>query len=358
MSGAAKKPRAAKAAPATDFTPDALALRTTDAKGRAHGGYQWPVEVGAYVECPDWKPVAECGHGFHGYLDGLGSRDQCSMDADALWWIVEVMRAECILIDGDKSKFPRCRVAYVGSFGGALARLPLKMVEGIFAQTKATKNTIATTGDSSAAATTGDSSAAATTGYRSAAATTGDRSAAATTGYRSAAATTGDRSAAATTGDRSAAATTGDRSAAATTGDRSAAATTGDRSAAATTGDRSAAATTGDSSAAATTGDSSAAATTGHRSAAATTGHSSAAATTGYRSAAQTSGKHSPAAALGPNSSARADDPTGAIVLTYWREVDYYFELVHIFAAKVGERGIEAGRTYRLNADGEPEVVA
>ena len=237
--------RAKKAAPVAtpgDFTPDALALRTTDAKGRAYGGYQWPVEVGAIVECPDWNPVAKCGNGFHGYLDGLGSRDQCSDSADALWWIVEVVRAECVLIDGDKGKFPRCRVAYVGSFGGALARLPLEMVKGIFAQTEAV---------SSAAATTGVSSAAATTGY------------------------------------------------------------------------------------------------------------SSAAATTGYRSAAHTSGPSSIAAALGPYSSARADHASSAITISYWDTDAYPMQLKLVRSFMIGEHGVEAGKTYRLNAAGEPvEVTA
>jgi hypothetical protein len=260
---ATKKPRAKKAA-SSDFAPDALALRTADKNGRAYGGFQWPTVAGAMVECPDWKPAAQCGNGLHGYIDGLGSRDQLSNDANALWYVVEVVRSECVLIDGDKSKFPRCRVKYVGSFGGALAMFPLKMVEGIFAQSKSSK---------SAAATTGDGSAAATTGYGSAAATTGYGSAAATTGYGSAAATTGNRSAAATTGNRSAAATTGENSI---------------------------------------------------------------------------------AAALGPNSTARAEQKTGAIVLSEW---DNSWNLIAVAAFKVGESGIEAGKTYRL-VGGKPVAVS
>ena len=173
MANAATTPKTkhdAKAKVGETFTPDALVLRTADRNGRAYGGFQWPIVTGAYIECPDWKATVECGNGFHGYIDGLGSRGQLSTDADALWYVVEVVRAECILIDGDKSKFPRCRVKYVGSFGGALALLPLKMVEGIFAQTKAT------TGYRSAAATTGYSSAATTTGKHSIAAALGPNS--------------------------------------------------------------------------------------------------------------------------------------------------------------------------------------
>ena len=62
----------------TDFNPDALVLRTTDKDGRSHGGFQWPREIGALVECPDWKPEATCRNGLFGYLDGMGSRDSLS----------------------------------------------------------------------------------------------------------------------------------------------------------------------------------------------------------------------------------------------------------------------------------------
>ena len=311
----------------TDFNPNALVLRTTDKDGRSHGGFQWPREIGALVECPDWKPEATCRNGLFGYLDGMGSRDSLSDAPDALWWIVEVVRAECVLVENDKVKYPRARVAYFGSFGGALARLPLAMVEAIFAQTNASV------------------SAAATTGYGSAAATTGCRSAAATTGNYSAAATTGDGSAAATTGNYSAAATAGDGSAAATTGYRSAAATTGNYSAAATAGDGSAAATTGNYSAAATAGDGSAAATTGNY---------SAAATTGCRSAAATTGLNSIAAALGRDNTASACDG-GAISIAHFADDG---TLVAVGSFMVGTHGVEAGKAYRLTADGKPELVA
>ncbi len=36
---------------------------------------------------------------------------------------------------------------------------------------------------------------------------------------------------------------------------------------------------------------------------------------------------------------------------------DRTLEIVHIFASKVGENGIEAGKTYRLGSDGKPVVA-
>ena len=126
-----------------------------------------------------------------------------------------------------------------------------------------------------------------------------------------------------------------------------------DKNTKATTGNRSAAATTGDSSAAATTGNSSAAATTGDSSAAATTGYRSAAATTGDSSAASVKGQNSIAAALGSNSTASAEKG-GAIMLAAY---DVNGKLRAVFASKVGENDIEAGKVYRLQCNGVPVEV-
>lgn len=73
---------------------------------------------------------------------------------------------------------------------------------------------------------------------------------------------------------------------------------------------------------------------------------------TGDRSAATVEGKHSVAIASGIGGRAKAS-ATGAIVLVY-RDPDDEWAIKHIFAAKVGERGIKADTWYALNADGEP----
>jgi hypothetical protein len=88
-----------------------LFLRTTDAQGRAHGGFQWPLKIGATVTAPDWKPTAECGNGLHGLLDGLGDSSHLSFYGDAVWWIVEA--ADAIDLQG-KHKFPSCKVIAFG----------------------------------------------------------------------------------------------------------------------------------------------------------------------------------------------------------------------------------------------------
>ena len=142
---------------------------------------------------------------------------------------------------------------------------------------------------------------------------------------------------------------TGDYSAATNTGNKSAATNTGSRSAATNTGSRSAATNTGYQSAATNTGNKSAATNTGDYSAATNTGDYSAATNTGYQSAAEVTGAHSVAAAIGYESKAKAGE-SGAIVCVYR---DYDNELVHIRASKVGENGIEAGKWYTLDENGE-----
>ena len=115
---------------------------------------------------------------------------------------------------------------------------------------------------------------------------------------------------------------------------------TGYQSAATNTGNRSAATNTGDCSAATNTGDWSAATNTGNRSAATNTGDCS---------AAEVTGSHSVAAALGYESKAKAGE--GCAIVCVYRNDDY--ELIHIRASKVGDNGIEAGKWYTLDENGE-----
>ena len=86
---------------------------------------------------------------------------------------------------------------------------------------------------------------------------------------------------------------------------------------------------------------------------AAATGDRGHAAATGDSGHAAVTGKHAIAAAFGVGGTARAEIG-GAIMLAAH---DEQYNLVAVFASKVGENGIEAGKTYRLNADGKPEIA-
>jgi len=97
-------------------------LRTTDALGRSHGGFQWPLEIGAVVSAPDWSPKPVCGGGLHGLRNGLGDASLLDWQDDALWWIVEADDAEAVDLSG-KWKFPACRVIAFGPQADVTAKL-------------------------------------------------------------------------------------------------------------------------------------------------------------------------------------------------------------------------------------------
>ena len=97
-----------------------LFLRTTDADAKSHGGFQWPMEVGAVVEAQDWKPEPKCGNGLHGLLDGLGESSHLSFNPGAIWWIVDA--DDAVYLDG-KWKFQRCTVLDFGPRHEITARL-------------------------------------------------------------------------------------------------------------------------------------------------------------------------------------------------------------------------------------------
>ena len=155
-------------ATAADFTPDAFALRTTDANGQSHGGFQWPSEVGAIVTAPDWSARPECGGGLHGLPDGLGDYDLLSSEHDALWWVVSFIRAEAVDLDG-KVKFPRCRVEYFGRMPGAMKLISTHCIKRMLELAEGNTST----GGGSHAASTGDRSHAEVAGKHSVAVAVG-----------------------------------------------------------------------------------------------------------------------------------------------------------------------------------------
>ena len=110
------------------------------------------------------------------------------------------------------------------------------------------------------------------------------------------------------------------------------------------------AATTGEGANAATTGNWANAATTGEGANAATTGYRANAATTGEGANAATTGAHAVAAALGTGAKAKSGRD-GAIMLVHRNSSG---ELLHVFASKVGENGIEPDTWYSLDASGNP----
>ena len=143
-----------------------LVMRSCDKDMKAHGGFVWPRS--GPVECPDWQPTKECGHGLHGLhglLWGEGDASLISWADDAVWMVVEVAAADIIDL-GVNVKFPRGNVVFCGDrvAAGAFmsARAPGKKVHSGTAT--AGYSGTATAGDRGTA-TAGDSGTA-TAGYR------------------------------------------------------------------------------------------------------------------------------------------------------------------------------------------------
>src|SRR6185312_7393887 len=163
----------------------ALVLRTCQADLTSHNGFKWPAS--GSVECPDWDPKPECGHGLHGLLWGRGNWSYLSSGADAIWQVVEVDEKSCVPIDGDKVKFPKGNVIFSGRMAEA--------VTTVLCDPRAMKGAEqASSGDYSTAASSGYYSTAASSGYCSKAASSGDCSTAASSGDYSTAASSGSYS--------------------------------------------------------------------------------------------------------------------------------------------------------------------
>ena len=110
-----------------------LVLRCCRAGGISTAGFRWP-ESGP-VECPDWSPVAECGHGLHGWLWGagdIGASNGSHESADARWYVVEVAVADVVDLGG-KVKFPRGVVVYSGDRDVAVQMIAARAPAGTVA---------------------------------------------------------------------------------------------------------------------------------------------------------------------------------------------------------------------------------
>jgi hypothetical protein len=204
MPTSTKSKKQASPVGAEPFAHDAVVIRTSNSDDTAWGGFQWPSEVGSLVEAPDWDPRPKCGYGLHGLLDGIGAWGLTDRDSP-VWQVVGVKRDECVWVEDDKVKFPRCVLLYRGDKAGALKLILPDMIKAIMGGAEG--NTA--TGDRGHAAATGDRGHAAATGDCGHAAATGDRGHAAATGYSGHAAATGYSGHAAATGDRGIAASLG-----------------------------------------------------------------------------------------------------------------------------------------------------
>jgi hypothetical protein len=321
-----KKKPAAKKRVTIKKSKTVLVLRTCGPTGKSFNGFKWPLEVGATVECADWKPTKICGNGLHGLLNGEGDWGMLDWDVSAKVLILEVDAASVVDI-GDKVKFPRAVVKQIGNLPDMLA---------YFVRERWTKDAGAIKASS------GDSSRSASSGNSSRSASSGDWSRSASSGNWSRSASSGDSSSSASSGDLSRSASSGDSSSSASSGYSSSSASSGNWSSSASSGYSSSSASSGNSSSSASSGDLSRSASSGNSSSSASSGNSSSSASSGNSSRSASSGYSTISMVAGLNGRAKAG-PNGCLSLCYNDG-----KRPRVVTGYVGEDGIEADTWYRV----------
>ena len=101
-----------------------LVLRVCRADLTSCDGFQYPAEVGATIEAPDWSDEPSCGKGLHGWLHGQGDHSCADYwsEGGSKWLVLEVVSAHIIMLGG-KCKFPRATVRFIGGKSEAAAYL-------------------------------------------------------------------------------------------------------------------------------------------------------------------------------------------------------------------------------------------
>ena len=103
---------------------ECLVLKVVGPGGESHGNFIWPLEVGATVRAPDWRPTKACGNGLHGWYYGAGRPDVAGErveDEQSRWLLLAVTESSIIDLDG-KVKFEQCRIAFVAAESGPKGR--------------------------------------------------------------------------------------------------------------------------------------------------------------------------------------------------------------------------------------------
>lgn len=88
-------------------------------KNGYHSGFQWPLEVGAIVTCPDWNSEPKCGGGLHLLPEAIGNY---FLLKGHYWCVVEFDETKMVNIDNHTSKVPECKIVYLSESPDTLAQ--------------------------------------------------------------------------------------------------------------------------------------------------------------------------------------------------------------------------------------------
>ena len=178
-----RKPKASAPEPKTPWTinrahewkhtgDEVLILKCVEADGTSHGGYKWPLTIGATAEALDWNPAPTCGGGLHGWPWGIGVGEGMRLNWQGKW-IVFAPTSESGVVGnlegGRKCKAQRVVIRFVGNWTEATRFVLAGQMALVFECSKKG----ATSGDSSTSATRGNYSTSATSGNSSTSATSG-----------------------------------------------------------------------------------------------------------------------------------------------------------------------------------------
>ena len=88
----------------TNGGTEVMLLKCVDAEGRGYGGFQYPLEVGATVEAPDWDPANRCGGGLHGWAWGIGIGGGKQPNWSGIWLVIGVELKDIVHVSDDSHK--------------------------------------------------------------------------------------------------------------------------------------------------------------------------------------------------------------------------------------------------------------
>lgn len=94
-------------------------LRACNSDMSSYNNFKWPTS--GPVECQDWKPIAYCGNGLHGWLHGHGNGGTSNYWGDKCNWLVVKVKTKHLIDLSDKVKFKKGEVVFCGDRKGATA---------------------------------------------------------------------------------------------------------------------------------------------------------------------------------------------------------------------------------------------
>ena len=99
-----------------------LVLRNCKEDFISYDGFKYPTEINSVIESSDWVEDGQCGNGLHGILWGVGTTIYFYTEP-SIWFVIEVNPKDGLSDLGDKVKFKKGIIRYIGVLQGAVELL-------------------------------------------------------------------------------------------------------------------------------------------------------------------------------------------------------------------------------------------